>query len=68
MEKPNNSIGTTSPTNHGRLDLGDSKIHFYNTFVGTTDPTYNEGFTSRLYMTNYINDIPNWRNNDNNTK
>ena len=30
--------------------------------MGTIDPTYNKGFTSRLYMTNYINDIPNQRN------
>ena len=42
--------------------------------MGTTDPTYNKGFTSRLYMTKYINDIPNRRNisrrgnNNNNTK
>ena len=31
--------------------------------MGTTDPTYNRGFTSILYMMNYINDIINQRNN-----
>ena len=60
MENPNKLIGSASPpSNKGQLALGDSKIHFNNTFVGITDPTYNGGFTSRLYMTNYINDIPN---------
>ena len=63
MENPNNPTGPTSPPNQGRLALGDSKIHFNNTFVGTTDPNYNIGFTSILYMNKYINDIPNWRNN-----
>ena len=43
--------------------------------MGTIDLTYNEGFPSRLYMTKYINEIHNWRNNifergnnNNNTK
>ena len=31
--------------------------------MGTTNMTYNGGFNSRIYMTNYINDIPNQRNN-----
>ena len=62
-EIPNNPKGSTYPFFQGQLALEDSKIHFNNTFVGTTDPTYNEGFTSRLYMTKYINDIPNQRNN-----
>ena len=63
MEKPNNSKGPTSRSNQDRLALGYSKINFNNTFVGTTDPTYNGGSNSRHYMTNYINDIPNRRNN-----
>ena len=55
--------------------MGYAKINFNNTFVGTTDPTYNEYFTSRIYMNKYIKDIPNRRNyiserrnNNNNTK
>ena len=75
VEIPNNPTGLTSPHFQGRLALGDSKIHFNNTFVGTTNLTYNGGFASRLYMTKYINDIPNrtnnisWKgNNNNNTK
>ena len=63
MEKPNNPTRPNSPPKQGRISLGDSKIHFNNTFVGTTDPTYNGGFTSRLSMNNYINEIPNQRNN-----
>ena len=63
VENPNNPIGLNSPPNEDQLVLVDSKMHFNNTFVGTTDPNYNEGFTSRLYMTNYINEIPNQRNN-----
>ena len=63
IRNPNNSIGPNYPPNQGRLALGDSKLHFSNTFVGTTDPNYNKDFTSILYMTNYINDIPNRRNN-----
>ena len=75
VEKPNNPTRLTSPCCQGWIFLGESKTHFNNTFVGTTNPTYNGGFTSRLYMTNYINDIPNRRNNisgrgsnNNNTK
>ena len=74
VENPNNPTGSTSPCFKGQLVLGDSKIHFNNTFVGTTDPNYNKGFTSIIYMNNYINDIYNrsniyWRrNNNNNTK
>ena len=49
--------------NQGQLDLGDSKLNFNNSFVGTTHLTYNKGFTSILYLTNYINDIPNCRKN-----
>ena len=59
----------------GHTFLGILKNHFNNTFVGTTDLTYNKGFTSRIYMTKYINDIPNMSNNisgrgnnNNNTK
>ena len=55
---PNNLIGPTSPCFQGGLALEDSKIHFNNIFVGTTDPNYNRGFTSILYMNKYINDIP----------
>ena len=61
-KRPNNPTGLTTPCFQGRLYLKDSKIHFNNTLVGTTDSTYNIGFTSRLYMANYINDIPNQRN------
>ena len=32
--------------------------------MGTIDPTYNKGFTSILFMTKYIDRIPNWRNNN----
>ena len=63
FERDNNPTGPTSPCSQGRHSLGDSKIHFDNTFVGTTDLTYNKGFNSRLYMIKYINDIPNQRNN-----
>ena len=74
-KKSNNPTWWTYPQFHVLLALWDSKIHFNNTFVGTTDPNYNRGFKSRLYMTSYINDIPNRRNNisergnnNNNTK
>ena len=62
VERPNNPIELTYRPNQVRLAFGELKLHFNNTFVGTTNPTYNEGFTSRLYMTKYIIDIPNRRN------
>ena len=59
VENPNNPTWSTYPPKQGQIYLGDSKIHFNNTFVGPTDLTYNGIFTSRLYMNKYNNDIPN---------
>ena len=42
--------------------MGDQK-HIYIISLGTITPNYNGAFTSTLYMTNYNNDISNWREN-----
>ena len=60
----------TYPLNQDQIAFIDSKLHFNNTFVGNTNPTYNGGFTSRIYMTgdNRRNTISKRGNNNNNTK
>ena len=42
--------------------MGDQK-YIYIISLGTITPNYNGAFTSTIYMTNYNNDISDWREN-----